>query len=121
MPRELDWAHVAGSRPSTPIVRAMSWMWSTRSPAAAPGASASQVALNWIARKAGISSIIIGARSAVQLADNLTAATWSLSDAEIARLDEASAVAPRYPYAMHQNFGGDRNPAAPLLPPLPQS
>jgi aryl-alcohol dehydrogenase-like predicted oxidoreductase len=83
------------------------------------GVSASQVALNWIARKAGVSSIIIGARNTAQLNDNLAAATWSLNDAEIARLDNASAVALPYPYNMHHDYMGDRNPGAPLLPPLP--
>jgi aryl-alcohol dehydrogenase-like predicted oxidoreductase len=83
-----------------------------------PGASASQVALNWIARKAGVSSIIIGARTFDQLTDNLAAASWSLSDTEIARLDEASALPLRYPYYMNRDFAGDRNPAASLLPPL---
>jgi len=82
-----------------------------------PGATASQVALNWVARKAGVSSIIIGARTAEQLADNLKAASWSLTDAEIGRLDEASALLPRYPYFMHRNFAGDRNPVPGLLPP----
>jgi aryl-alcohol dehydrogenase-like predicted oxidoreductase len=79
-------------------------------------ASLSQVALNWVARKAGISSILIGARSSEQLADNLAAACWSLSDEDIARLDEASAVPIRYPYQMHRDFAGDRNPVAALLP-----
>ena len=83
------------------------------------GASLSQVALNWVARKPGVSSIIIGARTSEQLADNLAAAGWSLSDAEIARLDEASAVPPRYPYQMHRDFGAERNPLPPLLAPLP--
>ena len=82
------------------------------------GASPSQVALNWIIRKAGVTSILIGARKTDQLADNLKAAEWSLSDEEIARLDEVSAVPARYPYAMHQMFMAERNPAAPLLPPL---
>jgi aryl-alcohol dehydrogenase-like predicted oxidoreductase len=88
--------------------------------AARPGATPSQVALNWVARKAGVASIILGARTAEQLADNLAAAGWSLSDAEIARLDEASAPAPRYPYSMHRAFAGERNPPLPLLPPAPQ-
>jgi aryl-alcohol dehydrogenase-like predicted oxidoreductase len=81
------------------------------------GTSASQVALNWIVRKAGVSSVIVGARTTAQLKDNLAAATWSLSDAEIARLDQVSAVALPYPYQMHRDFAGDRNPTAPLLPP----
>jgi aryl-alcohol dehydrogenase-like predicted oxidoreductase len=85
-----------------------------------PGVSASQIAMNWVARKAGVASIIIGARTTEQLADNLKAASWSLSDGEIARLDEASATPSRYPYAMHRNFAGDRNRTAALLPPVPQ-
>jgi aryl-alcohol dehydrogenase-like predicted oxidoreductase len=83
-----------------------------------PGASASQVALNWVARKAGVASIIIGARTSEQLADNLAAATWSLSDAEITRLDQASELPLRYPYYMNRDFGGARNPVLPLLPPV---
>jgi aryl-alcohol dehydrogenase-like predicted oxidoreductase len=83
------------------------------------GRSASQVALNWIARKAGVSSIIVGARTEEQLKDNLAAASWSLSDAQIAALDQASAVPAPYPYNMHHDFMGDRNPIAPLLAPLP--
>lgn len=63
--------------------------------AARPGATASQVALNWVVRKAGVSSIILGARTAEQLTDNLAAATWSLDDASIARLDEVSALPQR--------------------------
>jgi aryl-alcohol dehydrogenase-like predicted oxidoreductase len=80
------------------------------------GASASQVALNWVARKAGVASIIVGARRTEQLADNLAAAEWSLIDEEIARLDEASIVPIRYPYYMNRDYGGDRNPVAGLLP-----
>jgi aryl-alcohol dehydrogenase-like predicted oxidoreductase len=83
-----------------------------------PGASTSQVALNWVARRAGVASIIVGARTAEQLADNLAAAAWSLTDEEMARLDAASALAPRYPYFMHRDFAGERNPALPLLPPI---
>jgi aryl-alcohol dehydrogenase-like predicted oxidoreductase len=83
-----------------------------------PGASPSQVALNWVARRAGVGSIILGARSSEQLADNLAAATWSLSDAELARLDEASAVPPPYPYSMHRQYGDARNPPPQLLPPI---
>jgi aryl-alcohol dehydrogenase-like predicted oxidoreductase len=82
------------------------------------GASASQVALNWLVRKAGVSSVILGARTDEQLADNLASATWSLSDAEVARLDEASATPIRYPYSHHRMFGPDRNPLPHLLPTL---
>jgi len=64
----------------------------------------SQVALNWVAAKAGVTSVILGARNAEQLNDNLAAAQWQLSDDEIAQLDESSAVPARYPYVMHQLF-----------------
>jgi aryl-alcohol dehydrogenase-like predicted oxidoreductase len=80
------------------------------------GASASQVALNWLVRKDGVSSVIIGARTDEQLIDNLAAAQWSLSDAEVARLDEASATPIRYPYSHHRAFGPERNPPPRLLP-----
>ncbi len=80
------------------------------------GKSLSQVSLNWLARKAGVASIIVGARTMAQLEDNLGASTWSLSDAEMARLDQASALPLVYPYDMHRSFMGDRNPAAGLLP-----
>ena len=84
--------------------------------AASRSASLSQVALNWIARKPGVASIIIGARTTAQLEDNLGAAGWSLSDAEMARLDDVSAVPPIYPYDMHGNFTGERNPGLANLP-----
>ena len=82
------------------------------------GTSIGQVALNWIIRKAGVATILVGARTDAQLRDNLAASTWSLSDAEIARLDTASATPVPYPYSHHARFGGSRNPAAPPLPQL---
>jgi aryl-alcohol dehydrogenase-like predicted oxidoreductase len=85
--------------------------------AAHPGASPAQVALNWVVRKPGVSSIIIGARTDEQLSDNLAAATWSLSDEEIARLDKVSALPKRYPYSHHAQYP-ERNPSPGLLPPL---
>lgn len=80
--------------------------------------SIGQVALNWVARQAGVSSILLGARTTSQLEDNLAAATWSLSDGEIARLDEVSATPALYPYNMHQDLMPDLNPVAPLQPPI---
>ena len=79
------------------------------------GVSAAQVALNWVVRKPTVSSIIIGARNETQLADNLAAANWSLTDEEIARLDAASALPPRYPYS-HHRLAVVRNPHYALQP-----
>jgi aryl-alcohol dehydrogenase-like predicted oxidoreductase len=83
------------------------------------GVSFSQVALNWVARRPGVATIIIGARRTEQLEDNLGAATWSLNDTEMEHLDKASATPPTYPYDMHKFFTGERNPGLPLQPALP--
>ena len=76
------------------------------------GVSISQVALNWVTRKPGVDTVIIGARNEAQLRDNLAAATWTLTDAEVERLDEVSALALPYPYWHQQKFAGERNPPA---------
>lgn len=63
------------------------------------GASASQVALAWLADQPGVTSVILGARSTVQLADNLAAADLELTPEESDRLTQVSQ--PRagvYPY-----------------------
>jgi aryl-alcohol dehydrogenase-like predicted oxidoreductase len=71
-----------------------------------------QVALNWVTRKPGVDTVIIGARNEQQLRDNLNAANWALTDAEVIRLDEVSALPLPYPNWHQQKFAGDRNPAA---------
>jgi aryl-alcohol dehydrogenase-like predicted oxidoreductase len=72
--------------------------------------SISQVALNWVMRKPGVDTVIIGARNEQQLRDNLAAASWMLSDAEMERLDEISAIPLPYPYWHQRKFAADRNP-----------
>ena len=67
--------------------------------AADHGVSASQVALAWLADRPAVTSVILGARTREQLADNLAAADLELSTEETERLTEASQ--PRvgvYPY-----------------------
>jgi aryl-alcohol dehydrogenase-like predicted oxidoreductase len=80
--------------------------------ATARGVSISQAALNWVLRKPGVDTVIIGARNEEQLRDNLAAATWALTEAEVERLDEASALPLPYPYWHQRKFAGDRNPPA---------
>jgi aryl-alcohol dehydrogenase-like predicted oxidoreductase len=72
--------------------------------------SISQVALNWVMRKPGVDTVIIGARNEQQLRDNLASANWTLTEAEVERLDEVSALPLPYPYWHQQKFAGDRNP-----------
>jgi aryl-alcohol dehydrogenase-like predicted oxidoreductase len=74
--------------------------------------SISQVALNWVLRKPGVDTVIIGARNEQQLSDNLASASWALTEAEVERLDEVSALPLPYPYWHQQKFAGDRNPPA---------
>ncbi|MFC0458972.1 aldo/keto reductase, partial [Arthrobacter liuii] len=67
--------------------------------AADHGASASQVALAWLVDRPGVTSVILGARTTEQLADNLAAADLELTPEETLRLTQTSQ--PRvgvYPY-----------------------
>ncbi len=58
--------------------------------AVAHGASASQVALAWLADRPAVTSVILGARTTEQLADNLGAAKLELSAEETEKLTEIS-------------------------------
>ncbi|MGH8103780.1 MAG: aldo/keto reductase [bacterium] len=71
-------------------------------------ASISQAALNWLLAKPVVSSVIIGARDIKQLEDNLATENWSLTPEEVAKLDEVSAPAKVYPYAMIEMFNANR-------------
>lgn len=62
------------------------------------GVSGAQVALSWLLGRAGITSVIIGARTEAQLAENLAAADLVLADDERARLDKVSLPVLQYPY-----------------------
>lgn len=73
------------------------------------GKTVPQVALNWVAHRPTVSSVIIGARDEKQLKDNLVAVGWKLDPAHIEILDKASAVSPAYPY-WHQHGFAERNP-----------
>lgn len=72
------------------------------------GVTHSQVALNWLKSRAGVTSVLLGARTDDQLLDNLAAATWSLTDAEIESLDRASQVPMHYPVSMQYSYGKER-------------
>ena len=61
------------------------------------GKSVPQVALNWLLQRETVASVIIGARNEEQLLQNIGAVGWALTPAQVARLDEASDVAPAYP------------------------
>jgi len=69
--------------------------------------------LNWVLNKPGVDTIVIGARNEDQLEDNLGAVGWSLTDDEMARLDEVSALPEPYPQWHQHLFGIERNPKLP--------
>jgi len=73
------------------------------------GKTIPQVALNWLAQRPSVSTIVIGARNEQQLRDNLGAVGWNLTAAQVATLDKASEVVKTYPY-WHQAFFKERNP-----------
>jgi len=61
-------------------------------------ATISQAALNYLLKKEGVGSLIIGMRNISQLEENLKAMEWEMTDEEIARLDKISAPLRKYPY-----------------------
>jgi aryl-alcohol dehydrogenase-like predicted oxidoreductase len=75
------------------------------------GKTVPQVGLNWLLQRPTVATVIMGARNEHQLRQNLGAAGWNLSAAQIAKLDQASDVTPIYPY-WHQRQFVERNPAA---------
>ena len=75
--------------------------------AEAHDASAARVALAYTLAKPAVTSLIVGARTEEQLADNLAAADLELSAEELARLDAVSLEPLRYPH-WHQLGSSDR-------------
>ena len=59
--------------------------------------SVAQVALAWLLSRPQVSTVIVGAKTPEQLADNLGAARLELSFEDLAALEEVSALPPEYP------------------------
>ncbi|MGD7707145.1 aldo/keto reductase [Microlunatus sp. Y2014] len=74
-----------------------------------------QVALNWLLRRPTVSSVIVGARNAEQLRQNLGAVGWALTSEQVARLDAVSnteAPYPHFPYRRQAGFARLNPPMA---------
>ena len=65
------------------------------------GKSPAQVALNWVRQRHGFIPII-GARRLEQVKDNLACVQWSLSEEQIRKLDDASAIDLGFPHEFLQ-------------------
>jgi aryl-alcohol dehydrogenase-like predicted oxidoreductase len=78
------------------------------------GVSPARVALAWLLGRPGITSVIVGARTDDQLADNLAAAELALSPEETARLEAVSRPPLIYPFWHQRKTASDRLSAADL-------
>jgi aryl-alcohol dehydrogenase-like predicted oxidoreductase len=72
------------------------------------GVSAAQVALAYLLGRPAVTTLVIGARTGEQLADNLAAADLVLTDEQRKRLDEVSAPRLLYPYWHQAKTASDR-------------
>ena len=76
--------------------------------AEARGVSVAQIALAWLHHKPWVTSVIIGAKTTVQLGDNLGAVNVKLAADEMAALDNVSALPVEYPGWMTDRMGAER-------------
>ena len=79
------------------------------------GRTVPQIALNWLLTRPTVASVIIGARDAAQLRQNLGALGWRLTDDQIARMDAVSMPPvpyPHFPYRRQEGFARVNPPLA---------
>ena len=74
------------------------------------GVSVARVALAYVLAKPFVTSVIIGAKTQEQLDDNLAAASLTLSETDMTKLDAASALPAEYPGWMLRRQGSERRP-----------
>jgi aryl-alcohol dehydrogenase-like predicted oxidoreductase len=76
--------------------------------AQAHGVSPAQVALAWLLERPAVTTVIVGARTDEQLADNLAAAELELSPEEVERLEVVSRPPLIYPFWHQRKTAADR-------------
>ena len=74
----------------------------------AHNASVAQVALAWLLHQKVVTSVITGVKNETQLQDNLKSTEISLTEDELAKLNEVSKLVPEYPGWMVDNMQQDR-------------
>ena len=87
------------------LVEAMKRMADSRG----SGASVAQIALAWLLYQPVVSTVIVGAKRADQLADNIGACDIELTVAEMAELNKLSELPSEYPGWMLGFQGGYRS------------
>jgi aryl-alcohol dehydrogenase-like predicted oxidoreductase len=70
--------------------------------------SAARVALAWLLTRPAITSLVVGARTPAQMADNIAAVSLKLAEDDLAALNEASRPPLIYPYWHQGQFAADR-------------
>jgi aryl-alcohol dehydrogenase-like predicted oxidoreductase len=85
--------------------------------AARHGASPARVAISWLLGRPAVSSVIIAARKAEQLEDNIRAVDLRLSDDEVRQLDAASDPGIPYPKWMVLQLDTAEDPRSRILHP----
>ena len=83
-----------------PVVEAM------RAIGKARGASVAQIAIAWLLHQRAVSTVIVGAKRADQLSDNIAATEVQLTSDELAELDRLSALPAEYPGWMIERQAG---------------
>lgn len=76
--------------------------------AAANDVSVARIALSWVIQNPLVTSTIIGAKTPEQLLDNIAATEFKLSGADLAKIDEVSALPREYPGWMVERQSADR-------------
>ena len=71
-------------------------------------ATVAQAALNYLLRKPGVTSVIIGAKTREQLSDNLKTTDWEMNPEEVLQLEALSPPPRAYPYWMLERMREDR-------------
>lgn len=84
--------------------------------AASHQTSVAQVALAWLLSRPQVSTVILGARTPEQLADNLAATALELTAADLQALDEVSKLPPEYPGWMIARQGQQREKPPVYIP-----
>jgi aryl-alcohol dehydrogenase-like predicted oxidoreductase len=74
------------------------------------GVSVARVALAWLLHQPAVASVIVGAKTKEQLADNIAATDLRLSEVELSALAEPSQLPPEYPGWMFARQNMDRFP-----------
>jgi aryl-alcohol dehydrogenase-like predicted oxidoreductase len=90
--------------------RAFRCVEAMRGIAAAHEVSVARIALAWLLHQPAVASVIVGAKTPAQLADNIAASGLRLDAGELRILDEASRMPPEYPAWMFARQDQDRLP-----------